>query len=728
MFRSLVLLASVCLAIVATGAELPGTGDDAGKTVIYRDTWGVAHIYAPTVEAGLYAMGYAQAEDRPEQLLKNLKQALGESAEFEGPKAVMADTVVRMLDHYGVAKRHAEDLKPEVRAQVQAFAAGINAWYAAHPEDVPEWWGNRQVDEYMIGAFGRLFLYNWSIDDGFGDLERGGIKPGFDSEEKWSNQWAIAPQRSAVNAAMLYIDPHLSWWGPSRFWEFRIHAGDLHGSGFTLAGQPYIGLGHNANVAWAMTTGGPDTADIYELTLNPDNHRQYKYDDEYRDFTTREETIKIKGGEEKKVTLHFSHHGPIVALRNGKAYALATAYADIANGNEAWHTMNFARDYTGIVDALAENTMFPQNVMCADTSGNIYYQRAGRVPVRAKDYDWSKPVDGSTSKTKWRGIHAAEDHVQILNPEGGYMQNCNIPPDAMMLNSPLRPERYPDYLYQDLGYGPRGGWSNERGARAVELLVNDDSVTIEEALQYAVDTKPFGIERWIEGLVIAWNALPAEARSDHEVGSFIDAIHLWNMRLDPDSAAALKYYYWRRGLVETLGREKLDALRPKLDQYYTASVGEGPVSYQLTEEERTAFIEAVRKAIAMMKEKPHGTDGVYGDVFRVGRDDKSWPVGGGGDGHLTGRTLRSMSYKGEAKDGTRWGTGGQTSTQIVVLTKPIQSWTQPPIGQSDRPESPHYRDQAEKVFSPAKLKETWWLPEQLKDHIESRTVLEGAPS
>ncbi|MCL5279078.1 MAG: penicillin acylase family protein, partial [Planctomycetes bacterium] len=109
------------------------------------------------------------------------------------------------------------------------------------------------------------------------------------------------------------------------------------------------------------------------------------------------------------------------------------------------------------------------------------------------------------------------------------------------------------------------------------------------------------------------------------------------------------------------------------------------------------------------------------DAFRVGRDESSWPLGGGGDYGTT--TLRNIGYGRERSDHTRWGERGQTSTQVIVLSKPVQSWTYVPIGQSDRPNSPHYRDQAQKLFSPARLKPTWWLPEDLAEHIESRTVV-----
>ncbi|MBN2129742.1 MAG: penicillin acylase family protein, partial [Sedimentisphaerales bacterium] len=254
---SIFITVSVC-ALAAAAAELPGAGPDKGKIVVYRDTWGVPHIYAPTVDEGLYAMGWAQAQDRPAEMLKNFMRAMGQSATFDGPGAVQSDLVSHLWDHYGTSKRNFVKIRPDIQRQMRAYVEGINDFYAAHPKDVPSWWGDRAVDEYMVVAFGRFFLYGWSIGQVFGDLQAGGVEPGFEDDGRGSNQWAVSPGRSAEGVAILYIDPHLSWWGPSRFWEFRIHAGEIHGSGFTLPGSPWIGLGHNADVAWAMTTGGPD--------------------------------------------------------------------------------------------------------------------------------------------------------------------------------------------------------------------------------------------------------------------------------------------------------------------------------------------------------------------------------------------------------------------------------------------------------------------------------------
>jgi acyl-homoserine-lactone acylase len=712
---------TTCIALIvlmislAEAAHLPGAGDDAGRTVVYRDTWGVPHIYAPTVEAGMYAMGWAQAEDRPEELLKNFLRAMGESASFAGPGALESDQISLLWDHYGVSKRHFTRNRPEVQGQIRAFARGVNDFYAQHPQDLPTWWGARKVDEHMVVAFGRFFLYGWSIGQALGDLQSGGIQPGFDEPSRGSNQWAVSPRRSAEDAAILCIDPHLSWWGPSRFWEFRIHAGALHGSGFTLPGCPSIGLGHNADVAWAMTTGGPDTADVYELQLNPDDPSKYRYDGQWRNLTRREVTVTVKGAGNRQLTLWASHHGPIVALRQGKAYAAKMSYAETVRICEVWHEFHLARDYRGVMAGLDLRQLFPQNIMVADSSGNIYYQRTGRVPKRPAGYDWSKPVDGSTSATEWQGLHPASDHVQVLNPAQGYMQNCNISPDVMMKDSPFSPDKALSYLY-----GSSGGYTNQRGARAVHLLDADASVTVAHAQAYALDVHPYGVERWLEVLKRAHARCADTYQDDHNYRVGIKDLLAWDGDLRHDSSAALKYYYWRRQLIREHGRDAVDAAR-RID-YHLAALGKAAPRIELSPEELDAVAYCLSKAMAQLKADHGSLAATYGDTFRVGRDNQSWPLGGGGDHGLT--TLRNIGYGSERPDHTRWGNRGQTSTQIIVLTKPIQSWTCPPIGQSDRPDSGHYTDQAEKLFSPRKLKPTWWLPRDLAGHIESRRVLE----
>jgi acyl-homoserine lactone acylase PvdQ len=114
----------------------------------------------------------------------------------------------------------------------------------------------------------------------------------------------------------------------------------------------------------------------------------------------------------------------------------------------------------------------------------------------------------------------------------------------------------------------------------------------------------------------------------------------------------------------------------------------------------------------------------YGEVYRVGRQGgkQTWPVGGGTVPGLA--TPRAISFQVREDGKTYLGKGGQTSTQLVQLTNPPRSWTLLPLGESDDPSSGHFDDMAEKLFSPGKLKPTYFLQrEELERVASSRKTL-----
>ena len=126
-----------------------------------------------------------------------------------------------------------------------------------------------------------MFVYNWSIDEAYGDLSRAGIEPASRRRCAARTSSRSRRSRSAEGAAILAIDPHLSWDGPEPLLGVPHPRRRAQGSGMSLAGAPYLGIGHTRNLAWAMTTGGPDTADVYELKLDAAGAR-YRYDGEWR--------------------------------------------------------------------------------------------------------------------------------------------------------------------------------------------------------------------------------------------------------------------------------------------------------------------------------------------------------------------------------------------------------------------------------------------------------------
>ena len=709
------VLAAPLFALLAA-CGLPGGGDEA---IVYRDTWGVPHIYADTAEAGLYASGWAMAEDRLSQLLENYLFGLGEYAAAFGPgdgdRWVRSDLESRRWDHYGAAKRHYEaKLNPELRRHLAAFVAGINDYLDRHPGEVPPWWGDRHVDVYMPVAFSRQFIWSWPAGQARSDLRAIGVEPSFDVDLRASNQIALAADQTTFGAAALIIDPHLSWLGRHRYWEMRLHAGDIHISGFATAGFPYVNLGHNEHVAWAHTTGGPDTADIYELTLEPEDSSRYLYDGEWRQMESRTVEVTVAGeAAPRETTFWYSHHGPIVARQGDRAWAAALAYEEEIGYLESKYHFMVAEDYQGAAAALDVLQIMPQNVMIADTSGNIYYQRTGRVPIRPEGYDWRRPVDGSTSATEWLGIHPASDLMSLLNPERGYMQNNNIGPDTMLVNSTLVPERYPAYLYNQPAL-----YTHQRGASANARLEAKREAggkwSEEEIVELALDRSVYQFERWVEELRRAEAAASGKRSADH--AEVVRRIEEWNGVAEPDSQGALAYFRWREALRGLVGAERMNEMAARVNDYLEL-IRPATAPPGLRKDELAVLVEAADGAALALHSGPGGFEATFGDVFRVGREDSadevSWPVGGGSLGEAGMATLRAVGFSPPRADGTRWGNRGQTSTEVVILSNPIRSYTQAPIGQSDRPDSPHYRDQAEKLFSPGAMKPGWFTREEL---------------
>src|SRR6185436_1068659 len=116
----------------------------------------------------------------------------------------------------------------------------------------------------------------------------------------------------------------------------------------------------------------------------------------------------------------------------------------------------------------------------------------------------------------------------------------------------------------------------------------------------------------------------------------------------------------------------------------------------------------------------------YGKYFRVGRKhgNRTWPVAGGSVIDAGMATVRAISFRVSGKEAV--GQGGQTSTQVVIMTDPPESYTVVPLGASDHPESGHWDDQAEKLFSKSKMARTWFLNrDELAKHASSKRVFQS---
>lgn len=686
----LVRAALVCALVLGVSCAM------AESVTVYRDSWGTPHVIADSEKAAAYGLGYAQAEDRLGDMYINIRTAVGRMAEAFGAQHVERDYYMRAIKneerceaYYATAPQHQKDL-------IEGFIAGVNAYIAEHPENVPAW--SVEIKPAHLLAIGRAMIMGWPLGTIQDELRRRENSVG-----RSSNEWSVAPSRSAEGCAILLTDPHLTWEGLAVFYEATVHCPTLTMNGFFIVGSPLLGLGHNANVGWACTTGGPDTSDVYEVKINPQNPLQYEYDGEMHTAELSMVTIPVKDGKPVQRPVAYTLHGMVVSepdMEKGVVYVGATPYLDAMGLFEQTYRMCKAKNSDDFYEALGMNQLMEQNVMFADTRGNIQYVRTGRVPIRPEGYDWSRPVPGNSSATAWKGIHPIEDLVQIKNPPQGYMQNCNISPANMMVDSPLTPEKYLKYLYNV-------SWdqNNTRGRRAIEVLSKDESITKEEAIALVMDVYDVRAPEWHDALTSALTTHGEKFADDAAFQQAVDTLKGWDGLFTRDSVAGPIVMYWR------------EAARSSVD---TDAIASGKA---LDEANQLKLLEALRDGLAKMKETYGDAKVTWGDIHVVGRGGKYYPVGGAdfGGGSIDTRTLFDVAGRPDPENPGRYiaNNGSMSMLLMFMYEDGVESYSCIPWGQSANPESPHYMDQGEELYARREMKRTRWTEDAILADVKS---------
>ena len=259
----------------------------------------------------------------------------------------------------------------------------------------------------------------------FAELLHAGGLPGDDDRPRASNLWIAGPQKTTDGSTILINGPQFGNFNPS--YVFSI---GLHGAGFDLTGNtpfavPNVLFGTNGTIAWGATAGPRDVNDYYRLELNPENPRQYRAHDGWKEMTARRETFRVKGQPEVETTVWESEYGVVGQIDPGTATAYAFNRA--WKGQEistlmAWVDSTKAQNYEEWLDQ-AEKVATTINWYYADRDGNIGYVSPGHVPVRAEGHDQRLPA--RPGKDDWQGVRPFADAPKGYNPSQGWIANWN---------------------------------------------------------------------------------------------------------------------------------------------------------------------------------------------------------------------------------------------------------------------------------------------------------------
>jgi acyl-homoserine lactone acylase PvdQ len=405
-------------------------------------------------------------------------------------------------------------------------------------------------------------------------------------------------------------------------------------------------------------------------------------------------TLRYKttnGIETKNFTALFTHHGPVLTRRNGQWLSLRADNRLINGLMQCW-LRNKARSFKEFKKTLDLLGNISNNTVYADAEGNIAYWHGNRIPVRNKNIDWSKPVDGTTKTTEWKGLHKINETVHIINPSNGWLQNCNSTPfTAAGSNSPKK-ENFPAYMAPD--------GENFRGINAVRVLSGNNKYTIDKVIAAGYDTRLAAFEVLMPALIKAYEN--ANYKTDYSfLSEPIKILKSWDYKSAENSVAT------------TLAVHFGEKLQRSINAVKAGIKGEDFVS-RCIEFANTArgndLLNAFSDVLDSLKKKYGDWKIAWGEINRFQRisgdiknkfDDKSpsLPVGFAASTWGMLSSFVSRSYPGTQK---RYGYNGNSFVCAVeFVRKPADSLGEKKIkarslltgGQSGDPNSTHFFDQ-----------------------------------
>jgi acyl-homoserine-lactone acylase len=656
---------------------------EAGKVRIVRDSFGLPHIFAANEPDAMYGLGYATAEDRLNQIFTTLFTAAGRSTELAGgANNLQSDILFRSFRFKKRAEEIFNDMKPELRKLAVQYCRGISDFIEEHREKIPAWITDFEPSDMISIAF--LMNAKESFNDLQGDVWRG---------QRGSNHFAVSPSRSASGYALLSMDSHEPFSGPTAWYEAQISTPEFSVVGAVIPGLPIITMGHNGKIAWHTTNNDPDLADVYKFKINPDNANEYLSHDGWKTFSEWEETFRIKtkdGFQEQKKTIRKTHVGPVLQVQDGYAYAVRFIEFDSPTFFEQAYKRTKATSVNGYLEIMRMPGMSMWNHTIADSEGNIGYLYNALCPRRNPELDWSKPVAGEDPRSEWMGYIPFDDLPKLINPESGWIQNSNDSPGFVTENSGIEEDSLPVRLVEYKRFG-------DRGKRLSELLKNDDSVTFEELFSFATDTLVWKARLWVPLILDAHKRFGKEISSSG--GSLDEAVNLlrtWDFRCEADSNAMALF--------------QLSYLRARLDRMNPAR--------EFKEDDLKTLLKHVDEAAAELKNSFGRMDIPWGKIHYLSHGGIEYPIGGGSSSLSTPRACFTRVV-----DGRLQVVGGSSYHMVVEMSPHPKALSCFPLGASEDPKSPHYSD-ITAIYARKEYKPVWFVWEDLSRHIESDMTLD----
>lgn len=550
----LILLPFSVLAQNFNTKEIAAYQAQSKRVTIIRDKWGIAHIYGKTDADAVFGMLYAQCEDDFKRVELNYIEKLGRLSEIKGENTIYNDLQIKLLIDTAEAIADYQKAQPWLKKLLEAHAAAINYYIYKNPQIKPAllkrfkpWYPLLWTDG-SIGAINTADLTLAELKKFYtGDYSKAAYQPVIKDQHSGSNGFAFAPSLTESGNAILYINPHTTFYFRPEI-QMQSEEG-LNVYGAVTWGQFFIYQGFNEFCGWMHTSNNVDIADMYaEKITKTDKGLFYEYDKKLLPVIQKKISVKYLEGKTLKVkdfVTYFTNNGPVMAIRDGKWISLKSKNRNTTSLVQSWvrtKSKSF-EDYQKAMDLKANAS---NNTVYADAKGNIAYWHGNFIPIRDPKYNWAEVVDGSTSATAWKGLHPVKESVHLYNPINGWLQNCNSTPFSVAgKNSPTK-ANYPSYMAPD--------GENFRGIAANRLLSRTMKYTLDKVIATGYDSYMPAFEILVPALIKAYAQLPQSDPLIEELKEPINVLKNWDFRSGENSIAMTIATEWAPRLNNAIRR------------------------------------------------------------------------------------------------------------------------------------------------------------------------------
>ncbi len=560
---------------------------------IFRDRWGVPHIYAQNDPDLFFAQGFAHAQDRLFQMDIFRRVGAGRVSEIIGPSGLAGDRFARYLGWNKVAETQVANMDDEARDLMAAYCAGVNAYIdrgqlpveftllAYQPEkwhffDTAVWgavltwglsvnWETELFRSLLLDSVGlkkaadMTYLYRdayrtiipatrvgerlartllQSYQRAILLMPLGSMPVG---RGVGSNNWVVNGQHTQTGRPILANDPHLPPLSPPFWYENHLLGGSYNVIGFSMPGVPGVVIGHNEHVSWGVTNAFPDVQDIYVERFHDQDETLYEFNGRWLKADRVVEKIKVRGRKPIVEAIRYTRHGPVfsdlIPDQDGDLSLQWTSHSP-TNQIRCFLDMNKAANWNEFYESLRPWGFASLNIVYADVAGNIAYAMPGLIPKRRTGAGLL-PVPGWIDNYEWDGWIPFEELPVYVNPPEGMIVTANNRVHGTTYPHLLTGEWLPDY----------------RARRIWDLLQAHIPLSMAINGRIQSDTVSLPLRRFLQLALDEQNLLQYLAKEDI---SLLNQLRNWNgdmqvERTEPSIAHGWCVHFTRAVIEQAVG-------------------------------------------------------------------------------------------------------------------------------------------------------------------------------